>query len=88
MITTVADVRTAVERFGDRLRADHPDASFAISVTFKRGDRKPRGFDDACKNGGLGQHAFMHVVDKRSTAATPGVVAPAVDTPAATLLVG
>ena len=88
VITTVADIRTAVERFGDRVRADHPDASFAISVTFKKGDRKPRGFDDAYKNGGLGQHAFMHVVDKRTMATTPGVVAPAVDTSAATPLVG
>lgn len=83
VIATVADVRTAVKRFGDRMRADHPDASFAISVTFKKGDRKPRGFDDAYKNGGLGQHTFMHVVDKRTPAVAPGAVAPAGDTPAA-----
>lgn len=69
VVTTVADVRTAVKRFGDHLRGEHPDASFAISVTFRKGDRKPRGFDDAYKNGGLGQHAFMRVVDKRTTAA-------------------
>lgn len=69
VITTVADLRTAVKRFGDRVRAEHPDASFAISVMLRKGDRKPRGFDDAYKNGGLGQHAFMHVVDKRTTAA-------------------
>ena len=69
VVTTVADVRIAVKRFGDHMHAEHPDASFAISVTFRKGDRKPRGFDDAHKNGGLGQHAFMRVVDKRTTAA-------------------
>ena len=73
VITTVADVRTAVKRFGDRMRAEHPDASFAISVTFSKGDRKPRGFDDAYKNGGLGQHAFMHVLDKRTAVVAPDV---------------
>ena len=88
VIATVADVRTAVKRFGDRMRADHPGTSFAISATFKKGNRKPRGFDDARKNGGLGQHAFMHVVDKRTRIATPKAVAPAVDAPAATPLVG
>jgi len=88
VIATVVDVCTAVRRFGDRMRADHPDTSFAISVTFKNGDRKPRDFDDTRKNGGLGQHAFMHVVDKQTPAATPGAVAPAGDAPAAIPLAG
>ena len=88
VIATVAEVRAAVKRFGDCMRAEHPDASFAISVTFKKGDRKPRGFDDAYKNGGLGQNAFMHVVDKRTPAVRPGAVTPAVNPTAATPLVG
>ncbi len=55
IIGTVADAREAIAAFAARVKAEHPGASFYISLSVRKGDRKPRGFDDASRNGGLGQ---------------------------------
>ena len=68
-VATVEDVRAAVKRFGERVRATHPHASFLISITVRKGDRKPRGFDAARRANGFGQQDHMHTVDERSAAA-------------------
>ena len=65
-VATVADVRAAVQAFGARLRATHPDASFMVSVSIRKGDRKPNGFDAGLLNNGFGQNDHLGVVDKRS----------------------
>ncbi len=65
-VATVADIRTAVQAFGQRVRAVHPDASFMISVSMRKGDRKPRGFDAAYASNGFGEEDFMLAVDKRT----------------------
>ncbi len=59
-IATVADVRTAVQAFGQRMHAAHPE------VSLRRGDRKPRGYDKAYLGNGFGQEDFMHVKDLRT----------------------
>ena len=71
-VSTVPDIKAAVARFGDRVRAEHPDASFYISVRLAKGHRKPNGYDAASKHNGFGQDDFMHVEDKR-----PQPIAPA-----------
>ena len=58
-VGTIADVREGVAAFGARVRADYPAVSFYISMSVRKGDRKPRGFDDASRNGGLGQDDFL-----------------------------
>ena len=65
-IRNVADIKAAVAAFGARMRAEHPDASFYISVSLARGCRKPNGYDDASRVNGFGQDDFMHVQDKRT----------------------
>ncbi len=65
-VATVTDIRTAVQAFGQRVRAVHPDASFMISVSMRKGDRKPRGFDAAYASNGFGEEDFMLAVDKRT----------------------
>ncbi len=65
-VATVTDIRTAVQAFGQRVRAVHPDASFMISVSMRKGDRKPRGFDAAYARNGFGEEDFMLAVDKRT----------------------
>ncbi len=52
-------ITRAVAEFGREMREYNPDASFTISVTMARGQRKPRGFDDAEKAGTFGHHAFL-----------------------------
>ena len=59
IIGTVADARQAIAAFGARIKADHPDTSFYVSATVRKGTRKPRGYDDADRNDGLGQAAFL-----------------------------
>jgi hypothetical protein len=59
LIRTVADARAEIAAFGERVRNAYPDASFAILVSVARGDRKPRGFDAAHRNGELGEDAFL-----------------------------
>jgi len=62
-VATVAEVRTAVQAFGQRVRAAHPDASFMVSISVRRGDRKPRGYDKAYLGNGFGQEDFIRVTD-------------------------
>jgi len=68
-VTTVTDVRAAVQAFGQRVRAAHPNASFLVSISIRRGDRKPRGYDATYLQNGFGQEDFLRVVDKRPTPA-------------------
>jgi len=65
-VANVTDIRTAVQAFGQRVRAVHPDASFMISVSMRKGDGKPRGFDAAYARNGFGEEDFMLAVDKRT----------------------
>lgn len=69
-IATVADLRAAVQAFGQRVRAEHPDSSFQVSISVRKGTRKPRGFDADYLNNGFGQEDYLHTVDKRKAAAT------------------
>ena len=71
---TVGEVREAVRAFGSAIRARQPDASFAILVGVRRGDRKPAGFDTAQRGNGFGQDDFLRVADRR---AAPGEAAAA-----------
>ncbi|MEO8716536.1 MAG: hypothetical protein ABI369_16145 [Acetobacteraceae bacterium] len=75
------EVARAVERFGERIRTECPDASFTIHIRIAKGDRKPAGFDVAKKAGSLGQDAFMRTVENRAeafaTIAVPETAAPA-----------
>ena len=48
------------------MRAVHPDASFLVSMSVRKGDRKPRGYDAAYHGNGFGQGNFLHVTDKRT----------------------
>ena len=47
IIGSVADAREAVAAFAARIKVEHPDTSFYVSLSVRKGDRKPRGFDDA-----------------------------------------
>jgi len=80
-VATVADVRTGVQAFGQRIRAAHPEASFMVSIPMRKGDRKPRGYDKAYLDNGFGQENFMHAVDLRTKPAPEpsdaGAAAPA-----------
>ena len=59
IIGTVADAREVIAAFGARIKSGHPDTSFYLSVSVRKGDRKPRGFDDASRNDDLGQDDFL-----------------------------
>ena len=48
-----------VAEFGRDVLTANPGASFDISVTMAKGQRKPRGFDDAEKAGTFGHQAFL-----------------------------
>ena len=65
-VSTVPDIKAAVGRFGAKVRAAHPDASFYVSVRLARGQRKPNGYDAAACRNGFGQDDFMHVEDRRT----------------------
>lgn len=52
-------ITRAVAEFGRDVLAANPGASFDISVTMAKGQRKPRGFDDAEKAGTFGHKAFL-----------------------------
>lgn len=75
-ISTVADVKAAVGRFGGKLKAEHPDASFYVSVSLARGCRKPNGFDTASTRNGFGQDEFLRMDDGRTAQSSvqPGPV--------------
>ncbi len=70
-ISTVADIKAAVARFGARVRAEHPEGSFYVSVRLAKGCRKPNGYDTASSHNGFGQDDFLHVEDKRTRPAEP-----------------
>jgi len=69
-ISTVTDIRAAVQTFGQRVRAAHPNASFQVYISMRKGERKPKGYDATYLRNGFGQEDFMRVVDKRTTPAT------------------
>ena len=69
-ISTVADIKAAVSRFGGGLKAEHPDASFYVSVRLAKGCRKPNGYDAASRGNGFGQDDFMRVQDGRTVQPT------------------
>ncbi|MHB0668457.1 Hypothetical protein HVPorG_03895 (plasmid) [Roseomonas mucosa] len=52
-------ITLAVAQFGRDVLAANPGASFDISVGMAKGQRKPRGFDDAEKAETFGHHAFL-----------------------------
>ncbi|MCR0984048.1 hypothetical protein [Roseomonas populi] len=52
-------ITSAVSEFGRHVLAANPGASFDISVSMAKGQRKPRGFDDAEKAGTFAHHAFL-----------------------------
>ena len=55
------EVTPAVRAFGERIRAEHPNASFMVNVSVRKGERKPAGYDAAEKAGLFNDSAFMHV---------------------------
>ena len=70
-VSNVAEIKVAVARFGAKIRAEHPQASFYVSVRLAKGSRKPNGYDAASRGNGLGQEDFIHVTGQRTTAAVP-----------------
>ena len=68
-VASVADLRTAVQAFGARMRAEIPEASFLVSISIRKGSRKPNGYDKSYLNNGFGQEDFLRVLDKRTTPA-------------------
>ena len=77
-LANVAEIKAAVARFGARIRAEHPEASFYVSVRLAKGQRKPNGYDAASRRNGLGQENFMHVTDRRTKQGAPAKDAAAV----------
>jgi len=67
----VPDIKAAVARFGAKVRAEHPEASFYVSVRLAKGSRKPNGYDAASNRNGFGQDDFLRVEDKRTKPPTP-----------------
>ena len=65
-VSNVAEIKTAVARFGAKVRVAHPKASFYVSVNLARGSRKPNGYDAARRGNGLGQEDFVRVTDRRA----------------------
>jgi hypothetical protein len=55
------EVAPAVRAFGERIRTAHPDASFKINVTVRKGQRKPPGYDAAEAAGDFNDRAFMRL---------------------------
>ena len=73
-----ADVVAAVRAFRERVRAEHPNASFMVNISIRKGERKPPGYDAADKAGLFDERAFMHVEAETDsatkTALLPGSV--------------
>ncbi len=65
-VSTVAQISAAVARFGAKVRAAHPEASFYVSVSLAKGSRKPNGYDAARRGNGLGQEDFVRITDPRT----------------------
>ena len=55
------EVAQAVRAFGERIRDEHPEASFNVIVSVRKGQRKPPGYDAAENAGEFNDRAFMHV---------------------------
>lgn len=75
-------ITRAVAEFGRDVLAANPGASFDISVSMAKGQRKPRGFDDAEKAGTFAHHAFLRE-DAGEDATYRKLVSPAVSGAAA-----
>ena len=74
-VSTVDDVRTAVQAFGARIRAKHPASSFLVSIMMQRSSRKPNGYDKAYLGNVFGQENFLRTVEEQTAAtATEKVV--------------
>ncbi len=71
-IGNVAQIKQAVARFGAKVRADHPNESFCVSVRLQKGARKPNGYDAASSRNGFGQDDFLHVEEGRDIRRAPG----------------
>jgi len=80
-VGNVAQIKEAVARFGAKVRADHPDESFYVSVRLQKGARKPNGYDAASSRNGFGQDDFLHVEEGHDIGRAPGT---ALDIAAAT----
>ncbi len=70
-VATVPEIKAAVARFGAGVRAEHPGASFYVSVRLAKGNRKPNGYDVASNRNGFGQDDFLQVEDKRTKPPSP-----------------
>ncbi len=81
-VSTVDDVRTAVQALGARIRAKHPASSFLVSIMMQRGSRKPNGYDKAYLGNVFGQEDFLRTVEEQ-TAATARQSEPSVTAAAA-----
>ncbi len=82
-VSTVDDVRTAVQAFAARIRAKHPASSFLVSIMVQRGSRKPNGYDKAYLGNVFGQEDFLRTVEEQ-TAATARQSEPSATVSAAT----
>ena len=71
-VGNVAQIKEAVARFGAKVRADHPNESFYVSVRLQKGARKPNGYDAASSRNGFGQDDFLHVEEGRDIGRAPG----------------
>ena len=79
IIHRATDVPPAVKRFGERIRAANPDASFKIIVRVRKGQRKPSGYDAAEKRGAFGDDAFMHTIGENAATTTQPATAEAAE---------
>ncbi len=70
-VGNVAQIKKAVARFGAKVRADHPNKSFYVSVRLQKGVRKPNGYDAASSWNGFGQDDFLHVEEGRDIGRGP-----------------
>ncbi len=67
-VSTVDDVRAAVQAFGASIRAKRPASSFLVSIMMQRGNRKPNGYDKAYLGNVFGQEDFLRTVEEQTAA--------------------
>lgn len=58
-VSRLEEITTAVASFGKDVLVAKTEASFIITVSVAKGQRKPRGFDAADKAKQFGQEAFL-----------------------------
>ena len=58
-VSSLGEITTAVASFGKDVIAANPEASFIVSVSVTKVQRKPRGFDAADNAQQFGQEAFL-----------------------------